>query len=161
MTAAGQQELAELLSACGAPAGAADQGSAIFEQPWHAEVFATTLSLSRNGLFSWSEWVEFFSARIADAPQLPDEDAGAAYYRQWLAALEAILDRKKIIEPERISEAKEDWRRSYLHTEHGKPVVFRRGLPEPPHHHDEDHHHHHHQAHVAAMPISVSPAKPR
>ncbi len=153
-----QQDLIDLLSACGAPGTAAGQDGPVFEQPWHAEVIATTLNLSRNGVFSWNEWVDRFSKHIAGAPQQPGEDANTAYYRQWLSALEAILAERKIIDRLAIDQAKEDWRRSYLHTEHGQPVVFRRELPEPHIHEDEDDHHHHHNG--AGAPVSISPATP-
>lgn len=161
MTIAYQQDFAELLSACGAPNGADTQDSPVFAEPWHAEAVATTLTLSRNGLFNWNEWVDCFSAHIAAEPQREGEDANAAYYRQWLSALEDILAQKQIIGQEQIAQTKEDWRRSYLNTEHGKPVDFRRGLPEPHVHDDDDDHHHHDDHHHSSgkpQPISISPA---
>lgn len=159
MTNIYQQDLTELLSACGAPNGAEGQDSPVFAEPWHAETIATTLTLSRNGLFSWNEWVDCFSAHIANEPQREGEEANAAYYRQWLSALEDMLSQKKVIGQEQIAQAKEDWRRSYLHTEHGKPVNFMRGLPEPHVHYDEHHHHHHHNdAGSTPQPVCISPA---
>lgn len=149
-----------LLSACGAPGTGGDGKGAVFAEPWQAETVATTLHLSRSGQFSWSEWVECFSRHIADHPQRPDEDANTAYYRQWLSALEAMLAGRQILAGVQIAEAQEDWRRSYLHTEHGKPVHFRRGLPQPDiHDHGHDHDHHHHHVERGTTPISISPAR--
>jgi nitrile hydratase accessory protein len=65
-----------------------------FGEPWMAQAFACAVHLGRQGLFSWNEWVEVFSAEIKAHPQRPDEAADAAYYRQWLEALEAIVGLK-------------------------------------------------------------------
>src|SRR5689334_15204931 len=62
-----------------------------FAEPWMAQVFACAVHLSRQGLFTWNEWVDVFSAEIKAHPQQPGEAANAAYYRQWLAALETIV----------------------------------------------------------------------
>ena len=32
-----------------------------FSEPWHANLFALTISLSESGVFSWPEWVSAFS----------------------------------------------------------------------------------------------------
>src|ERR1700722_3178489 len=61
-----------------------------FAEPWMAQAFACAVHLSRQGLFTWNEWVDVFSAEIKAHPQQPGEAANAAYYRQWLAELEAI-----------------------------------------------------------------------
>src|SRR5271155_1692916 len=65
-----------------------------FAEPWMAQAFACAVQLSRQGLFSWSEWVEVFSAEIRAHPAQPGETSNAAYYRQWLAALETIVGLK-------------------------------------------------------------------
>src|SRR3984885_2911477 len=65
-----------------------------FAEPWMAQGFACAVHLSRQGLFTWNEWVDVFSAEIKAHPQEPGEAANAAYYRQWLAALETIVGRK-------------------------------------------------------------------
>jgi nitrile hydratase accessory protein len=54
-----------------------------FSEPWMAQAFACAVHLSRQGLFTWNEWVDVFSAEIKAHPQRPDEDANVAYYRQW------------------------------------------------------------------------------
>ena len=65
-----------------------------FAEPWMAQAFACAIQLSRRGLFTWSEWVEVFSAEIKSHPAQPGEASNAAYYRQWLAALETIVGLK-------------------------------------------------------------------
>lgn len=36
-----------------------------FAAPWEARAFAIVVSLSQAGHFTWSEWVEHFSAEVA------------------------------------------------------------------------------------------------
>jgi nitrile hydratase accessory protein len=128
-----------------------------FAEPWMAQVFACAVHLSRQGLFTWNEWVDVFSAEIKAHPQEAGEAANAAYYRQWLAALETIVGRKGAASTSEISERQETWRQAYLNTPHGQPVEQHRAgaSPEPTAHH---HHHHDHHQHVP-KPVSVSSAR--
>lgn len=150
-----------LLSECGVPGtlGGHSGGEPVFHQPWHAQLVAITLALSRSGLFTWREWVECFSSEIALMPQSDGEDFDTAYYRQWMSAFEAMLDQKQILMRDVIGNAQEDWRLSYLNTVHGKPVQFRRGLT-PPVIDPDMHHHYDHHDHPARNPdpVAISPA---
>ncbi|MXN67491.1 nitrile hydratase accessory protein [Stappia sp. GBMRC 2046] len=131
-----------------------------FVQPWHAQAFGTSMALSRAGLFTWAEWVETFSTVIRNVPPWPGEDSNSVYYRQWETALETILLQKGILGADEISQAAEDWRKSYLATPHGQPVEFTRGLEERiGEGGDEGHHHHHHHDGRRPEPIAVSPAR--
>jgi nitrile hydratase accessory protein len=135
-----------------------------FAEPWQAQAFATAVTLSRRGLFPWRQWVEVFSAEIARHPQRADEDGDAAYYRQWLTALETILSRTGVLGAGEIATAMEHWRRSYLNTPHGAPVEFRRDWPETPDDaadaHDHAHGDHVHEHHAPRhTPVAVSPAR--
>jgi nitrile hydratase accessory protein len=132
-----------------------DEGPS-FAEPWHAQAFAAAVALSKAGFFTWSEWVDVFAAEIAREPHRQGEESEAAYYRQWLAALEKLLVERGLATGKEISSTAEDWRRSYLHTPHGKPVHLRRALPEisfAP----EDDHHHHHEHRRFAIPVAVDP----
>src|SRR3974377_563999 len=62
-----------------------------FAEPWMAQAFACTVHLSRRGLFTWNEWGDIFGTEIKTRPQQSGEAANAAYYRQWLAALETMV----------------------------------------------------------------------
>ena len=128
-----------------------------FAEPWMAQVFACAVHLSRRGLFTWNEWVDVFSAEIKAHPQEPGEAANAAYYRQWLAALETIVGRKGAASTSEISERQETWRQAYLNTPHGQPVELHRAgaSPEPTAHH----HRHHDQDQHVPKPVSVSSAR--
>jgi nitrile hydratase accessory protein len=128
-----------------------------FAEPWMAQVFACAVHLSRQGLFTWNEWVDVFSAEIKAHPQEAGEAANAAYYRQWLAALETIVGRKGAASTSEISERQETWRQAYLNTPHGQPVELHHAgaSPEPTAHH----HHHHDQDQHVPKPVSVSSAR--
>jgi len=100
-----------------------------FVEPWQAELFACTHELCKRGLFSWSLWVEVFSAEIAAHPQAHEETIEQAYFRQWLAALETVLARKAVCRPEDITALAARWRAAYLHTPHGQPVALEHDAP--------------------------------
>jgi len=140
-----------------------DSGPAGFAEPWQAEAFACAIQLSRQGLFSWAEWVEVFSAEIKAHPAAPGESSNAAYFRQWLAALETIIGLKGAASPAEIDARQDAWRQAYLNTPHGLPVELRNAgrLPNGTGQHRHDHHHdggdddHRGQA---PKPVAVSPA---
>ncbi len=102
-----------------------------FAEPWQAQAFACAIAASRRGLFAWTEWVEVFSAEIRARPQRPDESEGAAYYRQWLAALERLVQLKGAASATELNERRERWRRAYLNTPHGHAVELHRASDAP------------------------------
>ena len=132
----------------------------VFAEPWQAEAFATAVVLSRAGAFTWKEWAETFALEIKQHPQAPDEDANAAYYRQWLAALETLLCARGLITAPDLADTQEHWRRSYVNTAHGSPVAFSRdwrsGSGDDVH--GEDHDHHHDGDDRSPRPIAISAA---
>jgi nitrile hydratase accessory protein len=74
-----------------------------FAEPWEAKIFAIIVGLSRDGLFSWADWVECFSKEVAAATVL--EAAGgdaASYYEQWLNAAEKLLISKGVTTKEQL-----------------------------------------------------------
>ncbi|NDL62192.1 nitrile hydratase accessory protein [Acerihabitans arboris] len=148
-------------------ATAGDEPEMAFGEPWQAEAFATALQLSRNGLYRWSEWVEVFSRTIRERPQRPDETLGEAYYRQWLGALETLLQGKSLLSGEDVDARQALWHLAYLHTPHGQPVSLQRVAhiidpcatldrvadPHAAHHH----HGHAHGGRPIPTPITVVP----
>lgn len=133
-----------------------DIGAPKFGEPWHAQVFGLSMALAQAGVFTWGKWVETFSAEIRRNPQQGMETSEEAYYRQWSEALIYLLGELELMNDEEMGETVEHWRRSYLVTEHGKPIVFRRDLP--PIEDDIPDHHHHHAPKAPPAPVSVSPA---
>ena len=93
-----------------------------FGAPWQAQAFAMTLALHERGLFSWTEWAQALAARIVAAPAAPGEDAGDAYYRQWLAALEDLVALKGAVSMADLLAYQAAWDRAADRTPHGQPI---------------------------------------
>jgi nitrile hydratase accessory protein len=108
-----------------------EPAAASFAEPWQAHAFACAIQLSRNGLFTWTEWVQAFSAEIASHPAQPGEASESAYYRQWLATLERLVCLKAPVGETEIEARAEIWRRAYLNTPHGRPVELRHAFSPP------------------------------
>lgn len=144
-----------------------DPGAPAFREPWQAKAFAVVLLLHRSGHFAWPDWVETLAAEIKAVPQQPDEDADAAYHRQFLAALERIVADRGLTGTASLAVQKERWRRAYLNTPHGMPIDLATADREPGHDdhdvdgHDHGQHHHHHSLLPQRIPIAVSPAPGR
>lgn len=80
------------------------------------------VALHQRGLFSWSEWAEALAQRIRSEPATAQEDPHAAYYRQWLSALEDLLARKGASSPADLSRYRKAWRVAAERTPHGQPI---------------------------------------
>lgn len=99
-----------------------DDGGPIFLEAWEAEVFAMTLSLVEDGLFSWKEWTQALTDAIAAAQAAGDPDLGDTYYHHWLAALEGLCRSKGAVPTAELDRRQDDWRDAYERTPHGQPV---------------------------------------
>jgi nitrile hydratase accessory protein len=87
----------------------------VFGEPWEAQAFAMAVSLHDRGLFTWPEWAEALAREIA-------ADQSRGYYESWLAALEKLVEAKRLMsEDERLARI-EAWDRAAKATPHGKPV---------------------------------------
>ena len=84
----------------------------VFREPWEAQAFALAVSLQERGVVSAAEWSERLGAEIAAEPE-------ADYYRQWLSALERLVDAR---EPGALARHREAWARAAARTPHGTPI---------------------------------------
>ena len=98
-----------------------------FAAPWQAQAFALVLKLHEEGVFDWSEWSGALSEEIRSAGTRGEADRGDTYYQHWLAALEALLLRKAILERSTVDSRIEQWRRAYINTPHGHPIELAAG----------------------------------
>jgi nitrile hydratase accessory protein len=96
----------------------------VFGAPWQAQAFAMTVALHQQGLFTWPEWAQALSVRIAQAPAEPDEDAGTAYFLQWLAALEDMVARKGASSAAELTRYRQAWDHAADRTPHGQPITL-------------------------------------
>ena len=97
-----------------------------FVEPWHAELFATTHALAQGGAFAWTEWSDAFIAALAADVEGGGPTDGSRYYEIWLAALEAFLVERGLVDAGSLGELRQAWTDAYLATPHGEPVELGR-----------------------------------
>ncbi len=98
------------------------EGEPVFAEPWEAQAFAMAVSLNKQGMFTWNEWADTLSAKLAV------EDAnksGADYYMHWLAALEEIVAVKCNVTPQDQEDRKDQWLRAAAATPHGQTILLK------------------------------------
>ena len=67
-----------------------------FQKPWHAQIFAITVSLSEKKVFEWSEFSDFLAHEIKmDNNQT--RNGSDDYFYSWVKALEKLLIKKKLL----------------------------------------------------------------
>lgn len=94
----------------------------VFSEPWHAQLFAVTVHLSEQGVFSWPDWTTCFGEALKRHGLQKDLDGGNDYFLAWLDALESILATSKTATAPDIETLVAAWREAYLSTPHGSPV---------------------------------------
>jgi nitrile hydratase accessory protein len=94
----------------------------VFAEPWQASAFALTVSLSRQGHFSWSEWTAIFAEELKASAARGEPGDGSRYYDCWLAALERMVVAKQLSDATAMRACREAWADAYRRTPHGKPV---------------------------------------
>lgn len=99
-----------------------DSEGPVFNAPWEAEVFAMTLSMHEQGVFTWKEWAAMLSDSIKQAQQHGDPDLGDTYYNHWLTALERMIVYKKIGSRLQLEQLKDEWEFAVLNTPHGQAI---------------------------------------
>ncbi len=98
------------------------EGEPLFAEPWEAQALAMAVALQQAGAFTAAEWADALGAAIKRAQAAGDPDDGSTYYRHVLAALEDLVQNKKIASPDLLAARKAAWIEAYEHTPHGKPV---------------------------------------
>src|SRR3970040_77969 len=101
------------------PALPRDDGGPVFKAPWEAQAFAMTLSLHARGVYTWREWADALAAELAAAAARGARYAGSHYYEHWLAALEKLVARKKLIPGDELERRVDEWDAAARATPHG------------------------------------------
>ena len=94
----------------------------VFEQPWHAQVFALTVHLNEAGHFGWPDWAARFSETLARHGLEKDLNGSDDYFAAWLEMLEALLAETSRAGPDEVERVRSAWEAAYLSTPHGDPV---------------------------------------
>jgi len=94
-----------------------DNNEPVFSEPWEAQAFAMVIALYEKGAFTWTEWAHALSAAIQQNPT-------AQYYKNWLNALENLVDEKNLVSTDALLERKNLWHEVAANTPHGEPIVL-------------------------------------
>ncbi len=94
----------------------------VFEEPWHAQVFALTVHLNETGLFAWPDWAARFGATLARHGLSKELNGGSDYFAAWLETLEGLLADRDVADPTTVETLRAAWEEAYLSTPHGQPV---------------------------------------
>lgn len=77
-----------------------------FEAPWQARAFAVAVVLSDRyeGVYPWAEFQENLIGEVQSAGDAAEgiEGSEAAYYEQWLRALERLLVEEELVDGEAV-----------------------------------------------------------
>ena len=87
----------------------------MFREPWQAQAFALAVQLSAEGHFTWSEWAAALAAQLEAAAQRGTPDDGSRYYEHWLAALERLVEHKRLASASGLVERKDALSRGSAH----------------------------------------------
>jgi nitrile hydratase accessory protein len=98
-----------------APVPARETVEPVFAAPWEAQAFALAVALQERGLVTPGEWAAALGAEVERDPQAP-------CYRQWLAALEAVVDRKGLADRATLERCRTAGAQAAERTPHGRPV---------------------------------------
>jgi len=98
-----------------------------FEEPRHAQLFATTHALAAAGVFAWPDWAAWVGAAISRADTKGAPRDGSTYYEIWLEAFEAFLRDRDLADASTLTELRDAWAAAYLATPHGEPVDLAAG----------------------------------
>jgi nitrile hydratase accessory protein len=104
------------------PALPRDTGGPVFNAPWEAQAFAMAVTLSRRGVYTWSEWADALAAELAAAAARGEPDDGSRYYEHWLAALETLVAKKNVVSSDELERRAAAWDAAARDTPHGKPI---------------------------------------
>ena len=99
-----------------------DAPAPVFEEPWHAQVFAITVALNEAGVFQWTDWANRFGATLKQHGLTHELNGGSDYFHAWIETLEDFLADQKIALSSDLQVLKSAWKQAYLQTPHGQPV---------------------------------------
>jgi len=102
-----------------------DEDGPVFREPWEAQAFAMTVKLHERGVFTWPEWAAALAAELAAAVERGEPDDGTHYYEHWLAALEKVVDAKRVVSHHDLDHRAGEREAAARATPHGKPIELR------------------------------------
>ena len=106
MTTSPTSSLIGELDAQGNTAPPRDNGELVFAAPWESRAFGLAITMAEAGLFSWDQFREHLSARIArwESQSEQDQGDGWSYYECWLDALETLSVERGVIDAQDVGD---------------------------------------------------------
>ena len=92
-----------------------------FDEPWQAQALAIAVALQDAGVISPGEWAEALG-RKRSGEGLRDD--GGDYYDSVVAALEEVIETRRLASRNALNELADAWMRAAQATPHGKPVLL-------------------------------------
>ena len=75
-----------------------DQAAPQFDHEWQRRAFGLALALSEFGHYPWSEFQQSLIDTIGAWENTPDDARGEwEYYDHWVAALETVVEQRRIL----------------------------------------------------------------
>lgn len=105
-----------------------EDGAPAFSEQWHAQVIAVVEVLIADEKIDAATWADALGATRAAQASAGEPDTEEVYYSAVLSTLEGLLAGSAAPRDE-VDKTEGDWRRAYLSTPHGQPVVLRREEP--------------------------------
>ena len=94
----------------------------VFQEPWHAQLFALTVHLNETGRFAWPDWADRFGTTLLRHGIDKDLNGGDDYFAAWLETLEVYLAETGDVLHDDVTKVRDAWEQAYLSTAHGDPV---------------------------------------
>lgn len=89
-----RSDIAEMQGAAPLPR---KSGEMVFHNEWEKRAFSMAVSLSEQGFYDWSEFQEQLIIAVAEAEKDDPQHPSRGYYESWLAAMEALLEKKNLL----------------------------------------------------------------
>jgi nitrile hydratase accessory protein len=72
-------------------------GEMVVHDEWERRAFSMAVSLAEQGVYQWSEFQEQLISAVGEAENNDPQHPTRGYYESWLLALEALLEKKKLL----------------------------------------------------------------
>lgn len=102
-------------------------GDPVFDEPWQAQALGLAFTLAERGVFSPAQWSETLGARHRQILEQGAPDNAQTYYEAVVVALESLICGEGALSTDLLDDRTQAWRRAYLNTPHGEPVLLSAG----------------------------------
>ncbi len=104
----------------------------VFDEPWQAQALGLAFVLAERGVYSPADWSRTLGAAHRKLLSKGSTDTPKTYYEAVVRALEQLIGETDTFSGEMIEDRVQTWRRAYLNTPHGKPVILSAGQSRTP-----------------------------